>query len=179
MLTENRSPAWEKYREAQFFCRKLERADDGLSHVRAHTDTDEFRFYCSAFSHAVDDIHRQAAVTDDRLPFEEWTDDEVPLALHALFQDRCHDVFDVTTTRQESAADEHRIGTTTREPIPPKTMRYCLADDSGVSDELIPDDADRPPVSDLARAYLDHLDAWLTDTGPESDDEEPEASTAE
>jgi len=175
MNSETGPPAWEKYREAQFFCRKLERADDGLGHVRSRTDTDEFRFYCSGFCSAVDDLHRQVTAADDRPSFEAWVDEDATRALHAFFEDRCHDVLDVTTIRQGSPGDEAPIGTTTREPVGADTARYCLADGDDVPAELVPDDAEGAPTSDLARAYLGHLDAWLSDTDPEREGERAEA----
>jgi hypothetical protein len=178
MESETRSPAREKYREAQFFCRKLERSDDGLGHVRSHTDKDEFRFYVSAFCSAVGDLHRQVGQAGEDDPaFESWVDDDDVRDLHAFFQDRCHDVVEVTTTRQASAGETDRIGTSTREPIASSALRYCLADDSSVPDELVPEDADRAPASDLARTYLDHLDSWLADRDARA--EASDASSAE
>lgn len=174
MNAQSQTPAGEKYREAQFFCRKLERADDGRRHVRATTNADAFRCYASAFCSAVDDLHRQAG---DRPSFAAWTDDDAVRDLQSFFEDRRHDVLDVTTARvvTETGADTQSARPGTDNPT---SARYCLADTEAVPAEFVPDDAEAVPVSSLARAYLDHVEAWLTDTGPQDPDETYEADVS-
>ncbi|MFD1587953.1 hypothetical protein ACFR9U_13280 [Halorientalis brevis] len=174
MPTERRRPTRDKYREAQFFLQRLERADDGhVRNVRSQTDKDEFRYYCSAFASAVDEIHTHVERVDEDHPaFEEWAADRPLRDLHQFFAQRANDVIDVRPAdRQEP--DSGPRGTTGL-TVESTVGQYCLGDD-GVPDTLAMEygsgrDEGGLSVTDLAEAYLDHVDAWLAELDAETND---------
>ena len=169
MSTEPRPPARDKYREAAFFRQRLERADDGhVRNVRSQTDKDEFRFYCSAFASAVDEIHSQVEQADDDHPaFEEWVADEPLRDLHRFFRTRADDVFEVHPTRGQDVEEAGSAGGTTTLTVGSTAGTY------GLQGQAVPDtlameygdgrDEAGLAIADLAETYLDRVDAWLAD----------------
>lgn len=161
MSQTTRTPAREKYREAEFFYRKLDRADDGyIRNNHGHRDKDEFRFYWSAFASAVAEIHHHIEETEDEPPaFEDWADDTGG-DLHGFFTDRCRDIVTVERSWHETSSTADGGGGTTGLAVGTAGRNYC------VSRADVPESLDAEgtvPVTDLARTYLDQLDEWLTD----------------
>lgn len=173
MQTEQRPPAREKYREAEFFRQRLERADDGhIRNVRSQTDKDEFRFYCSAFASAVEEIHVHVERADEDHPtFEEWAADRPLRDLHQFFDRRADDVIDVRPAGQQESGG----GPSGMTGLTAGTMgeTYCLESQT-VPDTVAMEYGDGSDgglsMTELAEAYLDHVDAWLADVNADAED---------
>ena len=183
MPTEKRPPTRDKYREAQFFRQRLERADDGhVRNVRSQTDKDEFRFYCSAFASAVEEIHTHVERADeDHPPFEEWAADRPLRDLHQFFAQRANDVIDVRPAGQQDA--DSGSGGLTGLTLESTVGRYCL-EDRAVPETLAMEYGDGSDegglsVTDLAEAYLAHIDAWLAELESDPGSEDADAANDE
>lgn len=166
MAVESQRPARAKYREAAFFRRKLARAEDGHLRTDGTLDADEFQFYCSAFCSATDEIHRQAEATgEDHQSFAEWGDEEAR-ALKTFFDAQCHDVVTVQKTWDEQGESQTEADASTGQTLATPTVRYCTTDAVDVPDALQENYGtgdEGVPIADLAAAYLDSLDAWLSE----------------
>ena len=173
MPTEKRPPTRDKYREAQFFRQRLERADDGhVRNVRSQTDKDEFRFYCSAFASAVDEDHP---------PSEGWAAARPLRALHQFFAQRANAVIDVRPAGQQDA--DSGSGGLTGLTLESTVGRYCL-EDRAVPETLAMEYGDGSDeaglsVTDLAEAYLAQIDAWLAELESDPGSEDADAANDE
>ncbi|MFB6163821.1 MAG: hypothetical protein ABEJ31_01540 [Haloarculaceae archaeon] len=161
----------DKYREAQFYLRRMERADDGHAWSdRERLDADEFRYHCSAFCSAVAELHDHAAAAAAAPAFGEWADDDRAAALRAVFDDLSDDRIRVEQTWSADAAAEPTDGETVVW-IGADGRQYAVARDAlgdateigtALSDVGDADAADGTVgITALARAYLSELDAWL------------------
>lgn len=170
MVTEDQSRVRATYREARFFCRKMRQADDGHRRRRGHSDAEEFRFYCSAFDSAVADLHRLAEQADSDAPtFTEWADDDRSHARHDLFEDVEREGLIVARRRKPIATDAIEDEEGGAVLVPSGDLHYCVPrdadEDPPLGAEHATGDTDGVallPVVDLAAAYLDDVDEWLT-----------------